>query len=341
MDDQAVTAYQAHILENRLRKRDRHLRKWARRIGTDAYRLYDRDIPEIPLTLDHYRGAIAGALYERPYGKDDAEEDRWLAGMTEAVSRSLDVPPDRIFLKRRRRQRHRQETGSQYARLSDQSFLLDVHEGGLRFRVNLSDYLDTGFFLDRRILRDMIRREAAGKHILNLFCYTGAFSVYAAAGGASVADSVDISKTYLSWAAANLAQNSIEAGFVQPQALWRPIRAGTPLPPCRLIRADVLGFLDNAAQRGCSWDVIILDPPTFSNSKKMRTAFDLRRDYRSLIRQCLGLLKPGGVLWFSVNARRFHLEQDEFPGVSCTDMSRRIADEDFRGKRTPVCYRFS
>ncbi|MDR2515767.1 MAG: class I SAM-dependent methyltransferase [Spirochaetaceae bacterium] len=342
MDVHAKTAYQAQLLENRLRKRDRHLRKWARRTGTDVYRLYDRDIPEIPLTLDRYGGAAAGALYERPYGKDEAEEERWLAAMTEAVSRSLEIAPQRIFLKRRRRQRGRQKTGGQYEKLADQSFLAEVHEGGLRFRVNLSDYLDTGFFPDRRILRDMIRGEAAGKRVLNLFCYTGAFSVYAASGGAAAADSVDISKTYLSWAASNMAQNGIEAGFCPPEAVWRPAGAGWPaLPVCRLIRADALAFLDGAARRRCSWDVIILDPPTFSNSKKMRTALDIRRDYSSLIRHCLGLLNPGGVLWFSVSARRFRLEPDEFPGAVCADMSRRIADEDFRGKRPPVCYRFS
>lgn len=161
------TAAQAEMLANRLQKRYKHLGKWARRIGADAFRLYDRDIPEIPLVLDIYGDAVAGALYERPYEKDPDEEDRWLKAMTGAVSGALNIPRERIFLKQRGRQRGK----AQYKRLRDnQGFHEDVREGGLRFRVNLSDYLDTGLFLNHRKTRSLVREEARGKRVLNLFC---------------------------------------------------------------------------------------------------------------------------------------------------------------------------
>jgi 23S rRNA G2069 N7-methylase RlmK/C1962 C5-methylase RlmI len=315
--DQKIAA-QAEMLANRLQKRYKHLRKWARRIGTDAFRLYDRDIPEIPLVLDIYGDAVAGALYERPYEKDPKEEERWLHAMTEAVSNALAIPPARIFLKQRGRQRGK----AQYERLLDRRTYRDVREGGLRFRVNLSDYLDTGLFLDHRKTRSLVRDASAGKRVLNLFCYTASFSVYAAARAASV-DSVDMSNTYLDWAKTNFALNGLES-------LSR-----------RLIRADALRFLESAATAGLSWDLIILDPPAFSNSKKMTGTLDLRRDHRNLITQCLKLLAPGGQLLFSANARNFSLDPADFPGVAVEAIQEKIRDEDFRGKRLPGVYWFT
>jgi 23S rRNA G2069 N7-methylase RlmK/C1962 C5-methylase RlmI len=314
------TAAQAEMLANRLQKRHKHLRKWARRIGTDAFRLYDRDIPEIPLVLDIYGDAVAGALYERPYEKESAEEDRWLLAMAEAVSGALDIPRERIFLKQRGRQRGK----AQYGRILDRHEYRDVHEGGLRFRVNLSDYLDTGLFLDHRKTRALVRDAAKGKRVLNLFCYTASFSVYAAAGARSV-DSVDISNTYLDWAKTNFALNGLLAGDTSP---WR------------LIRADALRFLEHAAEAGLSWDLIVLDPPAFSNSKKMTGTLDLKRDHRRLIKGCLSLLSPGGTLLFSANARSFTLDPADFPGAVIQDIQEGIRDEDFRGKRLPGVYWF-
>ncbi|MDR1900068.1 MAG: class I SAM-dependent methyltransferase, partial [Treponema sp.] len=210
---------QAVMLANRLRKRFRHLKKWAARTGTDVFRLYDRDIPEIPLVLDWYGGSLAGALYKRPYEKDDAEERRWLALMKAAAAEALGIDGGRIFIKFRERQRG----AAQYRRMAggggtdaghgaggggadngvnsgggsmDAGAIREAAEGGLRFRVNLSDYLDTGLFPDRRRLRALILEEAAGKRVLNLFCYTASFSVYAASGGAAEIDSVDMSNTY-------------------------------------------------------------------------------------------------------------------------------------------------
>lgn len=307
------------MLENRLRKRYKHLKKWAKRIKTDVFRLYDRDIPEIPLVLDIFGSALSGALYKRPYEKDENEERRWLAAMRDAAARALDLDPAHVFIKFREPQRGT----AQYRRVENVHFEQDVREGGLCFRVNLSDYLDTGLFPDRRKMRALVREEAAGKSVLNLFCYTASFSVYAASGGAAQVDSVDLSRTYLDRAALNFRLNGLDA----PDKY-------------RFIRADVLAFLAAAEKEKRSWDTIILDPPTFSNSKKMESTLDIKRDHQALITQSLRLLKSGGRLWFSTNARHFHLESGDFPGAAIKDMEQAITDEDFVGKKIPKCYLF-
>jgi 23S rRNA G2069 N7-methylase RlmK/C1962 C5-methylase RlmI len=328
------TAAQAEMLMNRLKKRYRYLRKWARRIGTDAFRLYDRDIPEIPLVLDLYGDAVAGAIYKRPYEKKIAEEDRWLKAMAEAISRALDIPLNRLFLKERGRQRGK----AQYGRISGCQEFRDVHEGGLRFRVNLSDYLDTGIFLDHRKTRSLVRAAAPGKRVLNLFCYTASFSVYAASGGAKSVDSLDMSNTYLDWAKTNFTLNNLEARQIIPRDLTDN---ETALPHWRLIRADALRFLEGAIPAGLTWDIIILDPPAFSNSKKMTAILDLKRDHRNLIGQCLKLLSPGGKLLFSANAKNFTLNRLDFPEAEIEDLQEKIRDEDFLGKRLPRVYSFA
>jgi 23S rRNA G2069 N7-methylase RlmK/C1962 C5-methylase RlmI len=333
---------QAQMLRNRLRKRDRHLRKWARRTGIDAYRLYDRDIPEIPLTLDRYGDAIAGAFYERPYEKDAREESLWLALIQEAISETLKIPGERIFLKERKRQRGK----AQYEKQQSENFTRDIHEGDLTFRVNLSDYLDNGLFLDRRKLRALIRSEAEGKSVLNLFCYTASLSVAAAKGRALLVDSVDMSNTYLNRAALNFTLNGFRTYSLNPERLARDTAwqerlshaPGSALPPCSLIRADALRFINGAVKAGFRWDTIILDPPAFSNSKKMRGTFDLKRDYRELVSQCLKLLAPGGTLYFSANTGNFRMDTAIFPRVLIENIRHRLIDEDFKGRKTPTSY---
>lgn len=333
-------AAQAEMLANRLRKRFRHLKKWAKRTGAGAFRLYDRDIPEIPLTLDYYSGggqpdALAGALYRRPYEKDEAEEERWLQTMRDAAAEALDIEPGGIFIKRRLRQRG----GFQYEKMDRRRFIRDVSEGGLLFRVNLSDYLDTGLFLDRRLMRAMVRDEAKGRRTLNLFSYTGSFSVYAASGGAAATVSVDMSNTYLQWAKTNFALNAFAAEILSAEDFF----ARSKNYAHKLVRADAISFLDRAAAAAFQWDLIVLDPPAFSNSKKMRGDLDLRRDYAQLISGCLRLLAPGGRLWFSASARQFKTGAAEleavlsarFPGVSVIDPGNKTVDEDFRGRKTP------
>ncbi|MDR0562612.1 MAG: class I SAM-dependent methyltransferase [Spirochaetaceae bacterium] len=314
------TEAQALMLENRIRKRFRHLRKWAKRIGTDAFRLYNRDIPEIPLVVDYYGQWVSAALYQRPYEKDEAEERHWLAAMTQAIAAGLELPESQVFLKERKRQRGK----NQYQKLRDTQVVRQVREGGLTFQVNLSDYLDTGLFLDRRKARDLLRKEAAGKRVLNLFAYTCSFSVYAAAGGAQEIDSVDLSNTYLDWGKLNFRLNGFEAGSRY-----------------RFIAAETEDFLRRGIRNRRTWDSIILDPPSFSNSKKMTGALDIRRDYKRLISQSLEVLDKKGTLWFSANAKGFRLNPAEFPELHIENLQPLIIDEDFIGKKIPSCYKIS
>jgi len=341
------------MLANRLQKRFRHLRKWARRCGIDAFRLYDRDIPEIPLALDLYGDVIAGALYERPYEKDEAEEEQWLRAMGDAVAQSLSLERDHIIIKRRERQRG--ET-AQYEKIAGRGLIRDVREGNLTFKVNLSDYLDTGLFLDRRAMRRMVGIDAKGKRVLNLFCYTASFSLYAAAGGALSTDSVDLSNTYLAWARDNFTLNGFDAEVCNTlsitecntESITKSNTNGNTHGNSshRLIRADVAAFLRAAAAARLRWDSIIVDPPAFSNSTMAQADFDLRRDYAALLGGCLALLANGGKLWFSASARSFktgaaELElalQERFPAVAVTDIGGKLADEDFKGRRMPKAF---
>jgi 23S rRNA G2069 N7-methylase RlmK/C1962 C5-methylase RlmI len=336
-EDEKTTA-QSQMLTNRLQKRFRHLKKWARRNGIGAFRLYDRDIPEIPLVLDFYgdvslpnEAAISGALYKRPYEKAEEDETQWLCAMKNAAATALGIGPERIFLKQRQKQRGE----SQYEKTGDARFIKIVGEGDLVFKVNLSDYLDTGLFPDRRLLRAMIRTEAAGKRVLNLFSYTGSFSVYAAKGGAVATDSVDLSNTYLNWARENFSLNGFSAQILQ---IWDFFSGGKTQSAHNLIRADALNFLEKAAASKIKWDIIVLDPPSFSNSKKMTDDFDLQRDFFDLTGKCIKLLAPGGKLFVSVNQRQFKInaaEMEEKLKMRITDLQYKITDEDFLGKKIP------
>jgi 23S rRNA G2069 N7-methylase RlmK/C1962 C5-methylase RlmI len=332
---------QSQMLANRLQKRFRHLKKWAQRMRIGAFRLYDRDIPEIPLVLDFYgdcalpgEAAISGALYKRPYEKAEEDEEQWLCAMKEKIALTLGIAPEQIFLKQRLRQRG----VSQYEKTGEAQFIKIVSEGDIVFKVNLSGYLDTGLFPDRRLLRAMVRSEAAGKRVLNLFSYTGSFSVCAAAGGAAATDSVDLSNTYLSWARENFSLNGFAAQLLQ---IWDFFSSGDLQSAHKLIRADVLDFLEKADASKIRWDIIVLDPPAFSNSKKMTGDFDLQRDFIDLIGKCLNLLASGGKLFISANSRQFKInaaEMEEKLGARVTDLQKKVTDEDFYGKKTPQSF---
>jgi len=340
----AKTAEQALMLANRLKKRLRHLSKWAKRAGAGAFRLYDRDIPEIPLALDLYVGAdgavVSGALYQRPYEKDEAEEARWLKAMRSATAQALGIESSNVIVKLRRRQRGR----DQYEKVSGRGVIRETLEGGLKFRVNLSDYLDTGLFLDRRAMRRMVGADSAGKRALNLFCYTASFSVHAAAGGAACTDSVDLSNTYLRWARDNFALNGFEAELLGREEYFA--RGREPNRAHRLIRADVPEFLKNAAKAALRWDMIVVDPPAFSNSAMTRGDFDLSRDFAGLLSAAAGLLAPGGKIWFSASARSFKSSAAEletalaarFSDIAVADISGKTVDEDFKGRKTPRAF---
>lgn len=305
----------AKDFERRLEKLNHHLRRWPTKRGITCFRVYDRDIPEIPLAIDRYEDCLHIAEYDRPNDRNDAQQGQWMDLMVEITGRVLDVPKEKIFVKRRQRQRG----ASQYERWDTRHFVIEAHEGGLKFFVNLSDYLDTGLFLDHRITREMVRKEAAGKRFLNLFAYTGSFSVYAAAGGAQSVTTVDLSNTYLDWAQDNMELN----GFRGPQFEY--------------VRSDVFRFL-NALYDDEIFDLVVLDPPTFSNSKDLDD-WDVQRDHVEMLNLLISHLAPGGVIYFSNNNRRFKLDEDAIQGVFIREISNRTVPEDFRNKRIHRCWR--
>ncbi len=299
---------QQEMLSNRLRKNKRKLKSWLKREKHTCYRLYDMDIPEIPFAIDVYEDHLHIAEYRRRHSYTDDEHAMWMEWMLEVISETLDVERHLIFTKTRQRQKGK----AQYEKLGEETYRMEVSEGGHLFWANLSDYLDTGLFLDHRITRKRVEDEAAGKRFLNLFAYTGAFTVYAAAGGAAQTTTVDMSKTYLRWARENLELND----------LWGRQH--------RLIHSDVFAFL-NAPERGWDeYDLIVMDPPTYSASKRMEGTLDIQRDHVWLLNKTIALLATGGVLYFSNNFRKFDLDEDALEGVSVTEITHQTIPPDFR-----------
>ncbi|MGH8469758.1 MAG: bifunctional 23S rRNA (guanine(2069)-N(7))-methyltransferase RlmK/23S rRNA (guanine(2445)-N(2))-methyltransferase RlmL [Gammaproteobacteria bacterium] len=297
------------MFANRLRKNMRSLARWAQRSGVECYRLYDADLPEYALAIDFYGGEESW-VYVQEYApppsvdalKATARRDAALAAIP-AIAR---VPESRVFFKLRQRQKDR----AQYTKFAEEGRFLSVNEGGYRFAVNFTDYIDTGLFLDHRTTRGLIQTLAAGRHFLNLFGYTGAASVYAALGGAASTTSVDLSRTYLEWARRNFALNRIDTGAHA------------------FIQADCLEWIQEAAQRKARYGLIFLDPPTFSNSKRMAGTFDVQRDHEDLIRDALKLLSADGVLLFSTNSRHFKLRVSS-PGINIEDITQITIPLDF------------
>ena len=245
----------------------------------------------------------------------DDEHEQWLQHSLQTMSEVLEVQRKNIILKRRQRKAGRQ---GQYQRLESEKEEFIVRENGLQFIVNLTDYLDTGLFLDHRVTRQLVREEAANKRVLNLFCYTGSFSVYAAAGGASQVVSVDLSKTYLSWAQRNMQLNFPE--FANHD----------------IVHADVKQYLRTVPRE--SFDVIVMDPPTFSNSKRMEDFLDIQKDHVELINDCLRCLAAGGKLFFSTNYTKFQLHQEQINATNIRDITKATTPFDFAGKLKRWCF---
>lgn len=310
------TTFDTLPFQNRLRKVWRHISRTARRQGVACFRFYDHDLPEFPFAIDWYDGAVHLAEYLRRHGMEEEEHEAWLQACVAAVSEVLAVEKDLVFLKRRQRKAGRQ---GQYQKFGEETVERIVPESDLSFIVNLTDYLDTGLFLDHRVTRGMVRHAAAGKKVLNLFCYTGSFSVYAAKGGAAHVTSVDLSNTYLHWTKRNLQYNK----------LYAPDKHD-------IIPADVLQWMNEAPSE--AYDLIVCDPPTFSNSKKMHSEFDVQRDHVDLLRQLIRLLRPGGVIYFSNNYTKFQLEESAFPDVCIKDITAATTPFDFAGKLKRVCF---
>ena len=369
------TTYQAELFSNRLKKKYRELRKWARKNRVSCYRLYDRDIPEVPLSLDLYeflpsdvdsvleaarftaeQNARLSAndpavekeikerlyavlyLYERPYEKAEEDEAVWLETMSQAAAVVLGIHKEHIILKTRGHKSHKgEEDNAQYEKMSETLSGLIMEQGQL-FRLDLTSYLDTGLFFDHRPLRAVVRETCSKKRVLNLFCYTGSFSVYAAQGNARYVESVDLSNTYRAWAKNNMKQNGFDdkARYVYT-------------------RADCMRFLQEKAVAAKSgklapeelYDIIILDPPTFSNSKASSDILDINRDWPQLVKDCLNILAPHGTLYFSTNSERLKFDIKKIPQktaagleFSCTEITLQTIPQDFAGKKPHKVWQF-
>ncbi len=359
--------YQTELFSNRLSKKYRTLRKWARKNRVSSYRLYDRDIPELPLAADVYEflpdeisdkmeaakflreeerrvsendPAVAGEIaarrylhffmYERPFETSEEDEQAWISAMAKTAAKVLSIEENHVIVKTRKRQKGE----NQYEKIeSGHSLTGLVSECGQLFRVNLSDYLDTGLFFDHRPLRSLVRETASGRSLLNLFCYTGSFSVYAAEGRARRVESVDLSNTYLSWARNNMELN----GFTDTKKYV-------------FTKGDVTAFLQKKCGEKPSesnrYDIIILDPPTFSNSKSTQNTLDINRDWPRLVTDCLNLLTTNGTLYFSTNSKRLKFDAALIPSetksgakVSVSDITSQSLPEDYKGSKNRRCWK--
>jgi 23S rRNA (guanine2069-N7)-methyltransferase len=304
-------------LANRLRKNARHWGKWARRNGVECYRVYDRDVPEFPLAIDRYGDRLHAQSFAARWSSIADAEAAPDGALASVIAHALDVDPAHVVLKTRARQRGTAQYGREIS--SGEPFV--VQEGGLRFEVNLDAYLDTGLFIDHRQTRALVRERADARFVLNLFAYTGSFSVYAAAGGAARSVTVDMSQTYQRWTRRNFVLNDID--FKRHS----------------LVCDDVLAFLAEAVARRARFDLIVLDPPSFSNSKRMQTTFDVQRDHPALLRQCLALLAPQGEIYFSNNRRGFRLDADLAGEAAFEEITARTVPPDFARHRPHRCWR--
>ncbi len=303
----------AQMLRNRLEKNLKHLRKTIAREGVSCYRAYDADLPEYAVAIDVYEQYLHLQEYLAPASLPESVAATRLREAVRVAAEVFDIPRDRIAVKTR----SRGKGGEKYGRMAQRGEFLEVREGGLQFLVNLFDYLDTGLFLDHRPLRARVRALAKGCHFLNLFCYTGSFTVYAAAGGARSSISVDLSATYLDWAASNLALNGYRDSDHQ------------------LIQADCLSWLE---QDSAQYQLIYVDPPTFSNSKRADD-FDVQRDHVRLLNLCAKRLAPGGLILFSNNFRRFKLDHGELPDLAVEEITQKTIPFDFtRNSRIHRCW---
>jgi 23S rRNA (guanine2445-N2)-methyltransferase / 23S rRNA (guanine2069-N7)-methyltransferase len=312
----------AEMFANRLQKNLKRWSKWARQNHINCYRVYDADLPEYAVAVDIYQGEqtwINVQEYEPPKSIDQHKADQRLAAILSEIPPILGVKPEHIFLKIRRKQK----STDQYEKYGDRGHFHTIEEGGCKLLVNFEDYLDTGLFLDHRPIRMLIQQQAKGKRFLNLFAYTGSATVHAARGGAQATTTIDMSNTYINWAKNNLAINNCQGEH-------------------EFIQADCLEWLAHEARQLHSgkYDLIFLDPPTFSNSKRMENVFDIQNDHASLIRNTVALLAEGGILYFSTNFRRFKIDTLALSELSIQDITAATIPEDFaRNPKIHYCWR--
>ena len=310
----------AEMFANRLKKNLKHLGKWARKNKIDCYRLYDADLPDYAVAIDVYADHVHVQEYAPPKTIDPEKAVQRLNDVMQIIPQVLDVPASHIALKLRKKQRGTQ----QYEAQASQKQRLKVSEYDLKFWINLTDYLDTGLFIDHRVTRQMLAEQSAGKDFLNLFAYTGSATVYAAAGNAKSTTTIDMSNTYLQWAEDNMALN----GFGGEQHSY--------------VRANCLEWLQAAQKEPQRYGLIFLDPPTFSNSTRMEGVFDIQRDHQSLINMTANLLEDGGTLIFSTNRRDFKMDNDALSNLNIENISRATLPKDFeRNPKIHYCWKIT
>ena len=389
------TEYQAQLFANRLKKKYKELRKWARKNRITCYRIYNKDIPEIPVSLDLYeflpsfvttpievakflseqnekisqndfntekdiksRTFAVLYLYERPYEKQYEQEEIWLNAMQKAAGEVLGIEESHIIKKMRKHQKGANQYEKKDIKSSDDNTYFSdldfqfVQEQGQIFKINLSSYLDNGLFFDHRPLRTIIRDTSSKKRVLNLFCYTGSFSVYAAQGNAAYVESVDLSNTYLDWAKQNMQNNGFSDKhkyvftrsdcmiFLQQKAVAQKkvlsaTKQNTPIP-------------DEIKKNAQTYDIIILDPPTFSNSKNTSNVLDINKDWPQLVKDSLNILNPNGVLYFSTNSERLKFNIEQIPQmtifgykIECEEITAQTIPNDYTSSKPHRCWKIT
>ena len=331
--------------ENRLSKVYKHIGKTAKKQHVTCFRVYQVDLPEFPFIIDVYKDCIYVAEYKSKHKLTNEEYETWLETSMNIIQRVYKKDQEHVFLKLRERQKGEKQyskinqikkemivdemsTDHLYTRSKENKIEVlptpmkisnEDNKSVLSFIINLSDYLDTGLFLDHRITRQIVKEISNNKRVLNLFAYTGGFSVYAASGHARKITTVDMSRTYINWARRNMSYNK----------LYNESKHD-------FIQEDVLTFLKSATP--ASYDIIILDPPTFSNSKRMVDVLDIQRDHVFIINQCLEILAENGILIFSTNFRNFNFEHEKIKASNIKDITRQTTPFDFEGKLSRACY---
>jgi 23S rRNA (cytosine1962-C5)-methyltransferase len=304
------------MFENRIKKVWKHIAKVATKQGIACFRFYDHDLPEFPFRMEWYDGAVYVSEYKRKHGMEDDEHALWVEQCKAVIADVLQISVELIYMKERKRLNHKD---AQYEKEANTKIERIVKEQGLSFIINLSDYLDTGLFLDHRITRAYVKDQAKGKRVLNLFCYTGSFSVYAAAGGADLITSVDLSNTYINWTKRNLQYNKLYSADKH-----------------MLVQDDVMEWLKAAPKD--YFDLVIVDPPTFSNSKRMQDIFDVQRDHVALLKLVLKTTKVEGTIIFSNNFKNFVLDEAAIPAFKIKDITKFTTPFDFVGKLHRHCF---
>jgi 23S rRNA (cytosine1962-C5)-methyltransferase len=306
------------MFENRLLKNYKHRLKQAKRQNLTCWRLYDHDLPEFPICVEFYEEYIYIAEYNRRHALTEEEHAIWFETTKDIIAKLTGVPVDQMYVKLRKRMSHRE---GQYEKEEvTESKIITVQENGHKFLVNLTDYLDTGLFLDHRMTRQMVAAEAKDTHFLNLFSYTSSFSVYAAAAGAKSVTSVDLSKTYLAWSEDNFTINLLK----------NPVHY-------QFVHADVKQYLKTLPVN--HFDLVVMDPPTFSNSKRMKDILDIQRDHVELINDVLRSMKSNGILYFSTNFTQFIIDLEHINSSQVKDITKATTPFDFEGRLKRWCYK--